>query len=343
MRGARQWLVRAGRRPGRASARPVMAGKAAGPIRPCCHSRARSGADQPAWSRPDRRPAFPEGHLSCSRPHFSATSRPGPPPTASFMVLALVRRDLAIRRIVKFSLALDLVFGVLNLVVFEFIGRVLRDPAPGSVARAGGYFSFASVGIAFFLVIQTATTGITRQIRDEEHSGTLEFVVAQPVGAPSLALGIAGFPFMFATVRAVAYLLLAGALGLQTSHANWAGVVAVLLAAAPAMTAIGIVLAAVALLLERGDVLGHFVAFGLGFLSGAYFPVSELAAPLRALSAVLPTRVALDGQRAALAGLPWWPSAAALAAFGVVTLPVAIAIFAAALKWARRSGRLTRG
>ena len=190
----------------------------------------------------------------------------------------------------KFSLALDLVFGVLNLIVFEFIGRVLRDPAPGSVARAGGYFSFASVGIAFFLVIQTATTGITRQIRDEEHSGTLEFVVAQPVGAPSLALGIAGFPFMFATVRAVAYLLLAGALGLQTSHANWAGVIAVLLAAAPAMTAIGIALAAVALLLERGDVLGHFVAFGLGFLSGAYFPVSELAPPLRALSAVLPTR-----------------------------------------------------
>jgi len=72
-------------------------------------------------------------------------------------------------------------------------------------------------------------------------------VVAQPVGAGSLALGIAGFPFMFATVRAVAYLLLAGTLGLQTAHANWAGVVVVLLAAAPAMTAIGIVLAAVAL------------------------------------------------------------------------------------------------
>ena len=264
-------------------------------------------------------------------------------PAAAFTVLALVRRDLAMRRIVKFALAMDLVFGVLNLVVFEFIGRVLRDPAPGSVVRAGGYFSFASVGIAFFLVIQTATTGITRQIRDEQHSGALEFVVAQPVGAGPMALGIAGFPFTFATVRAVAYLLVAGALGLQTSHANWAGVVVVLLAAAPSMTAIGIVLAAVALVVERGDVLGRFVAFGLGFLSGAYFPVSELAPPVRVLSAVLPTRVALDGQRAALAGLPWWPYAAALAAFGLVTLPVAIEIFAGSLQLARRRGRLTRG
>ena len=280
------------------------------------------------------------GRLS---PSALRPSRPGRPPSAPFAVLALVRRDLALRRIVKFSLALDLVFGVLNLIVFEFIGRVLRDPAPGSVARAGGYFSFASVGIAFFLVIQTATTGITRQIRDEEHSGTLEFVVAQPVGAGSLALGIAGFPFMFATVRAVAYLLLAGTLGLQTSHANWAGVVAVLLAAAPAMTAIGIALAAVALVVERGDVLGHFVAFGLGFLSGAYFPVSELSPPLRVLSAALPTRVALDGQRAALAGLPWWPSAVALVGFGLVTLPAAVAVFGGALRWARRRGRLTRG
>jgi hypothetical protein len=46
---------------------------------------------------------------------------------------------------------------------------------------------------------------------------------------------------------------------------------------------------------------------------------------------------------AALAGLPWWPSAVALVAFDLVTLPAAVAIFAAALKWARRSGRLTRG
>ena len=70
------------------------------------------------------------------------------------------------------------------------------------------------------------------------------------------------------------------------------------------MIAIGIVLAAVALVVERGDVLGRFAGFGLGFLSGAYFPVSELAQPLRVLSDALPTRAALDGQRAALTGLP---------------------------------------
>jgi ABC-2 type transport system permease protein len=254
-----------------------------------------------------------------------------------------MRRDLALRRILKFALALDLAFGALNLVVFQFIGRVLRHPAPGAVTQAGGYFSFAAVGIAFFLVIQTATTGITRQIRDEQHSGTLELVVAQPVGAGSLALGIAGFPFLFATLRAFAYLLAAAALGLGTSHANWAGVAIVLLAAAPSMAAVGIVLAAVALVAERGDILARFVAFGLGFLSGAYFPVSELAPPVRVISAVLPTRIALDGQRAALAGAPWWPAAATLLACALVTVPAAVAIFAVSLGWARRRGRLTRG
>jgi ABC-2 type transport system permease protein len=145
------------------------------------------------------------------------------------------------------------------------------------VIRVGGYFFVASVGIAFFLVVQTATIGITQQIRDEQYSGTLELAAAQPVGVGSLALGLAGFPFHFATLRALIYLTLAAALGMQTSHANWAGAVVVLMAAAPAMIAIGIVPAAVALVVERGDVLGRFVAFGLGFLSGAYFPVSELA------------------------------------------------------------------
>jgi ABC-2 type transport system permease protein len=245
-------------------------------------------------------------------------------PTAASTVLALVRRDLDERRIVKFALALDLVFGALNLVVFQFIGHVLRSPAPGAVARAGGYFSYASVGIAFFVVIQTATTGITRQIRDEQRCGTLELVVAQPVGVGSLALGLAGFPFLFASIRAFIYLLLAALLGLETSHANWAGVVLVLMAAAPTMAAIGVVLAGMALVIERGDVLGRFAAFGLGFLSGAYFPVSEFAPPLRAVSVVLPTSVALEGQRAALAGESWWPSAATLVAFDLVTLPAAV-------------------
>jgi hypothetical protein len=51
-------------------------------------------------------------------------------------------------------------------------------------------------------------------------------------GAGSLALGLAGFPFLFATLRALAYLLIAAALGLGISDASWAGVVVVLLAAA---------------------------------------------------------------------------------------------------------------
>jgi ABC-2 type transport system permease protein len=276
-----------------------------------------------------------------ARPLPSA-SRPDRRPTAA-AVLALVRRDLAQRRIVKLALALDLVFGALNLVVFQFIGRVVRHPAPGLVAQAGGYFSFASVGIAFILVIQAATVVMTRQIREELHSGTFELAVAQPVGTGSLALGLACFPFLFATLRALAYLLIAAALGLDASHTSWAGVVIVLLAAVPSVAAIGIVLAGVALAVDRGDVLARLAAFGLGFLSGAYFPVSEFPPAVRAASDALPTRVALDGLRAALAGRPWWPAAAALVAFGLITLPAAVAIFAGALRSGRRHGRLTRG
>ena len=54
------------------------------------------------------------------------------------------RRDLAIRRIVKFSLVLDLVFGVLNLIVFEFIGRVLRELAPRPAGGPGPAATFRS-------------------------------------------------------------------------------------------------------------------------------------------------------------------------------------------------------
>jgi ABC-2 type transport system permease protein len=296
--------------------------------------------------RPDQLGAAGPAAVRAERadvPSLPSGPRPARVPTATAAVLALGRRDLAQKRAVRLALILDLVFGALNLVIYKFIGRVMHGGASGTVARAGGYFSYAAVGIAFFLVVQSATTGITRQIRDEVRSGTLELVAAQPIGTGSLAIGLAGFPFLFATLRALVYLLLAAALGLDVTHANWLGVIVMLMAAAPTVASIGIVLAAVALVLERGDVVGRLVDFGLAFLSGAYFPVSEFAPSIRRLTTVLPTRLALDGQRAALAGRSWWAAAGGLVAFDVVTLPLALLLFGVALRWAKRHGRLTRG
>ena len=132
---------------------------------------------------------------------------------------ALVRRDWSITRSYRTALVTDLGFGFLNLVVYHFISRTLRPRVGSELAGAPSYFAFAAVGIALTVVLQAAITGFSRRVREEQLTGTLETLLAQPISSVELALGLAGFPFLFAIFRALAYLLLAGAfLGLSFAH-----------------------------------------------------------------------------------------------------------------------------
>jgi ABC-type multidrug transport system permease subunit len=276
---------------------------------------------------------------------ISATSRRAAQALPGTAVVALIRGDARQRSTFRFALALDFAFGVLNLIVFFFISHVLRRPAHAELAGAGSYFSFAAVGIAFMLVIGAATAGLMRRVREEQLSGTLEALVVQPVGPVALAFGLAGFPFLFATARAAVYLLIAGLwLGLRVAHASIAGVALVLVAAALCVMAIGIALSAVALLLRQADSLGRVTVFALGFLGGAYFPISQLPHPLQWVSDVLPTKFAFDGLRSALyTGSGWWSDLGLLVAFAAVALPLTVLAFRVALEASMRRGTLVRG
>lgn len=259
-------------------------------------------------------------------------------------ILALIRRDYLERRTFRFALALDLLFGMLNLVVYFYISHVLRHPARGLPHGDHSYFSFAAVGVAFMLVIQAATATLARRVREDELTGTLEAICTQPVSASAIAFGLSGFPYLFAVLRAAGYLLLANLLlGLGISHPSPVGVLATILVSGLALMAVGIVLAGVVVALGTGGQLVSVVVFGFGFLGGAYFPISLLPGPLRELSLLTPTRYALDALRAALYGGRWLGSFWPLVAVALVALPLSLLVFRSALGISARRGTLTRG
>jgi ABC-2 type transport system permease protein len=81
----------------------------------------------------------------------------------------------------------------------------------------------------------------------------------------------------------------------------------------------------------------------MGFVSGAVFPVSVLPGWLQPLGEVVPTRFAFDGLRAALfEGGGWHGDVLALVLFAAVALPLATALFRAALSWSKRTGSLAK-
>jgi ABC-2 type transport system permease protein len=260
------------------------------------------------------------------------------------VLLALTARDYLLARSYRVAFALDLVLGIVSLAIFYFISRSLGDPSPASLGEAPTYFAFAAVGIAVTVVMESAANGLASRLREEQVTGTLEALVAQPLTVPELAFGLTAYSFVFSTVRAGFYIVAAGVLlDLDLSRTNWLAFVLMLLMTGIALTAIGILLGGVVLLVKRSRALPGLVTLGLGLLGGAYFPISALPGFLEAVAQVVPTRFAFDGLRAAVfGGGGWGMDLLALAAFSAIALPSAIYALAFALNLSRSRGSLAQ-
>jgi ABC-2 type transport system permease protein len=259
-------------------------------------------------------------------------------------ISAIVRRDYHITRSYRLAFGLDLVFGIANLLLYYFISRTFGPAGGASLDGAPSYFAFAVVGIVVIVVVQAASTALAVRIREEQLTGTLEALVVQPITSLELCVGLAGFPFVFALLRAVVYIAVAAALlDVPVGPADWPGAGLVLLTAGIALTSLGIALGAVVLVLKKGDVLASLAIFVLGLVGGALFSISVLPGWLQPVAKVVPTRFALDGLRSALyRGSDWGTDAAILALFAAVTFPVAVWIFDRALRFAERTGSLAQ-
>jgi ABC-type multidrug transport system permease subunit len=260
------------------------------------------------------------------------------------VIRALVLRDWGVMRSYRTALISDLVFGFLNLIVYHFIARTLRPRVGNELGGAPTYFAYAAVGIAMMVVLQASIVGLGRRIREEQLTGTLETLLAQPIMPSELALGLAGFPFLFAVFRALAYLLMAGAfLGLSFAHTNWIEVLVSFAVSGMTFAGIGIVLASLVVLFKRAEALGAIGTFAMSLAGGAVFPASVLPSWLRPLSRVVPTRFAFNGVRDALFGAPGWAGQTEiLLVYGLALMVVALALFRAALRLVIKLGTVSQ-
>jgi ABC-2 type transport system permease protein len=253
---------------------------------------------------------------------------------------AIVARDYRIRRSYRFALSADLFFGLVNLLIYYYISRTFEDAAHAGLGGAPGYFAFAAVGVSLMVVIQAASVGLAGRLREEQLTGTLELLTAQPLAPAETSLGLAGFPFLFAVLRGALYLVLADVLlGLDLANADVVGFVLVLGLTGLAMAALGVALAALVVVLKGGQTLTIVMTLFLGLGGGAFFPIEVLPGAVQPVAEAIPTRFAFDGVRDALfRGEGWGGDALALLAFAVAALPLAVLGFDGALRRARAQG-----
>jgi ABC-2 type transport system permease protein len=262
--------------------------------------------------------------------------------TSAAPLVALVRRDYSIFSSYRFALGFDLLYGLIDLFIYFFIARTFKGASTGDLGGAPTYFAFVTVGIVITLVVSAASAQVGLRLREEQLTGTLETLVAQPIRSWQIALGVAGWPFAFALARGAFYLLIAATLlGVDVSRASWGGCVLVLLAAGLALFGLGIALGALVVAFKRGNNIVGFVSIALGFAGGAFFPLAVLPGWLEFIGKLLPTRFIFDGVRAALfTGTGWGVDALVLLGYSVIGLPLALWAFSRALEYAKGRGSL---
>lgn len=257
-------------------------------------------------------------------------------------LLALARRDFLIAASYRLPFFADVSWGVIDLVLFFFISRVVGPVPAADLQGAPSYFAFAVAGILLSLMIGSATGDIAGRIRDEQLTGTLELLCAQPLRTWQLAAGYAAYPLIYAAVRVGVYLVIAVvALDLATDDTDWLGVVVMLAVSALSFGTLGILAGAAVLAFKQGEGVVDAAVFAMTFVSGALFPLSVLPDWLEPVGRAMPTSFAFDGLRDALfGGSGWATEALALLAIGLVGIPLAMLVFAAALRHAKRRGNL---
>ena len=255
---------------------------------------------------------------------------------------ALVRRDARIATSYRLSFALELFFGVLDLVLYFFISRTFAGLGSTNLGAAPTYFAFAVVGIVIAAVLTATSSSVSYRIRDEQVTGTLEALAASPATSFEVCVGLVGFPFAFALARAGLYLALAATvMDLDVSRADWFGLGLIMLATGAAIAPIGILAGAAALTIKRGHVFSATAVILMTIVGGMVFPVAVLPDWLEWVSRLSPLRYAFDGARdAVFAGNGWGLEVLVLCAIALALWPIALALFSKSLGLARKRATL---
>jgi ABC-2 type transport system permease protein len=182
----------------------------------------------------------------------------------------------------------------------------------------------------------------------ERWEGTIEHTLMAPVPRPAHLVGTAAFGVMHSIVRTSLIMLIALAFfDVELGRADWVATAVVLAVGSFSLVGLGILAGVLPLVYpERGEQLSFMVQALVLLVSGVYYSVETLPAWLGAVSVLSPATYLLRSVRDTIIDGASVADVAGdlviMVGFAVVLIPLSIAVFAAAERWGKRTGRLKR-
>jgi ABC-2 type transport system permease protein len=266
--------------------------------------------------------------------------------TFPLLLGAFLRRDAAIARSYRFALVLEFCSAVTVTLLFFFLARVVDgDSLRANGVENGEYFPFVVVGVCLLGVLDAGMLGPSSRLRSDQVNGTLEPLLVTPARAWAIVTMGPAYDILKAVGFAAATLIFAVAalgLDLEGGAGGIALAVVLLIPALAMMTGLGLLVAAMTVVVRRAESVSSFASVALGLACGVYYPIDVLPSAVQEIARLLPPTWLLDLERAALLGgdIVVWKVAGVVIA-GMVTPIVGAFGLASALRRARRLGTLT--
>lgn len=255
---------------------------------------------------------------------------------------AILRRDLltAIRHRSGFVVTVVGVFT--ELAAFYYLSRAV---GPGFRPDGVEYFPFLLVGTGIYTFFVMSAQAFLSAVQEAQQTGTLEVLMTTSTAPAELVILSSVSAFAGSLTNLAVYLLAGVAVFRAEIHANLVSCVVVMGLSLVIALALGIIAATFQVAFQKGSALVWLLGSGLWFLSGTMFPIQSLPRPLGILARAVPLTYAIDGMRGALlegqSVAAMAPTLAALAAFGVILLPLALWGLSMSLRRARQYGTLS--
>lgn len=227
----------------------------------------------------------------------------------------------------------------LELLIWGFTARFLSNEHPGPVIAIG-----ASLigGVLLWEVALRAQIGVTLSFLEEIWSRNLGHVFVSPLRPYELILSLLGVSVMRALVGLTPATILAALL----YHFNVFAIGPMLILLMLNLFLMGwwMALLVISLLFRYGasaEALAWTLAFGLTPIACVFYPITALPAWLRPVAVALPAEHIFAGMRAALVQhAPAWGQLGSAFALNILWSLIAVLVFAAQFRAARRTGAL---
>jgi ABC-2 type transport system permease protein len=258
---------------------------------------------------------------------------------------AFMLRDFRLERSYRLAFLTQLGGLATTLLSAEFLSRLVPSNQAALSRFGGDYFTFALVGTAALSYFSVALGSFATSLGQEQAQGTMEALLVTPNDPRMILVCGAMWPFAFATVQLILYMVVGSALfHTQLAFGNLAVAGGMLLLTMTAFSAVGLAAAGLIMLVKRTGALLGLVASAFGLLGGVLYPISVLPRPFQLLAYALPMSHGLEGVRLALTQHPDLGAigrdAVALAVFTVVLVPASFWGFNWAVRRCRRTGSL---